>query len=347
MAQNGETKQELSDVLDVNLYSRQIYALGQTAMFRLRSANVLVSGIGSVGVEVAKNLVLGGVRHVTLHDTKNVSWNDLSAQYYLHEDDIGKNRADACFSKIEELNDSVTCSLSTEPLTHDLIKKFNVIVLTDSDILFIYVDIAGLFGYVFADLGDAFRIDDVDGEPPKEVWLENINTTNGDVPTLDGALHGLETDKSVFNIGDVAVNFGEYTEGGRAKQVKMPFEVKYKSLEESITNPTFLEWDFMKFESPSQLHTLFQALYKNEQQRGNRPTPYALNDSNDFGSNLVSEVPEEFRRLFAYTSCGNLQPLASIVGGISAQEAVKAITHHTTPLNGFLYIDNVEWIPLH
>ena len=46
-------------------------------------------------------------------------------------------------------------------------------------------------------MGDAFRIDDVDGEPPKEVWIEHINTENGDVTTLDGALHGFETGDSV------------------------------------------------------------------------------------------------------------------------------------------------------
>uniref|UniRef100_A0AC35GXP0 Ubiquitin-activating enzyme E1 C-terminal domain-containing protein n=1 Tax=Panagrolaimus sp. PS1159 TaxID=55785 RepID=A0AC35GXP0_9BILA len=388
MAQNGDTKQELSDVIDVNLYSRQIYALGQTAMIRLRSANVLVSGIGSVGVEVAKNLVLGGVRHVTLNDTKNVTWNDLSAQYYLHEDDIGKNRVEACFSKIEELNDSVTCTLSTEPLTHDLIKKFNVVILTDSsfdeqvkinkwarssDICFISADAAGLFGYVFADLGDAFRIDDVDGEPPKEVWLEHINTSNGDVTTLDGALHGLETgdyvqfvevkgctelnghepikitvkNKSVFNIGDVAANYGEYIEGGRAKQVKVPFEVKYKTLEVSLKDPTFLEWDFLKFESPAHLHELFQALYKYEKENGSRPKPFSATDVEGFAKLLPNEpeIPKEFSSIFSFTSSGNLQPVASIIGGITAQEAMKAITHHTTPLKGFLYIDNVEALP--
>jgi ubiquitin-activating enzyme E1 len=388
MAENGNTKQELKDVLDFNLYSRQIYALGHTAMFRLRSANVMVSGMGSVGVEVAKNLVLGGVRHVTLQDTKNVTWNDLSAQYYLQENDIGKNRAEACFSKIEELNDSVTCSLSTEALTQDLIKKFNVVVLTDSpfneqikinkwarasDILFISADISGLFGYVFGDLGEAFRIDDVDGEPPKEVWLEHINTETGDVATLDGALHGLETGdyvqfsevkgcpelngldpikitvktKNMFNIGDVAAKFGEYTEGGRAKQVKVPFEVKYKTLEESLKEPTFLEWDFLKFESPAHLHELFQALYKYVGEHGCRPCPYSSGDAKDMAKHLPTEpqIPKDFLNIFSFTSNGNLQPVASIIGAITAQEVMKAVTHHTTPLKGFLYVDNVEALP--
>lgn len=41
---------------------------------------MLISGIGSVGVEVAKNLILGGIRQVTIHDTNDVKWLDLSAQ---------------------------------------------------------------------------------------------------------------------------------------------------------------------------------------------------------------------------------------------------------------------------
>lgn len=36
------------------------YALGESAMLHLRNASVLVSGLGGVGVEIAKNLILGG-----------------------------------------------------------------------------------------------------------------------------------------------------------------------------------------------------------------------------------------------------------------------------------------------
>ena len=55
-----------SGAFDTNLYSRMLYALGHTAMTRLRTASVLVAGQGGVGVEVAKNLILGGVRHVCI-----------------------------------------------------------------------------------------------------------------------------------------------------------------------------------------------------------------------------------------------------------------------------------------
>ena len=38
---------------DANLYSRQLYALGETAMRRLRTSSVLVSGLSGLGVEIA------------------------------------------------------------------------------------------------------------------------------------------------------------------------------------------------------------------------------------------------------------------------------------------------------
>ena len=45
------------------------------------------------GLEIAKNIILGGVKSVTLHDQENAEIADLSSQFYLTEEDIGKNRA--------------------------------------------------------------------------------------------------------------------------------------------------------------------------------------------------------------------------------------------------------------
>lgn len=125
--------------LECKLFS---YALGESAMHKLRQAKVLISGLGGVGVEVAKNLILGGVRHVTLHDVKTVSWRDLAAQYYVKESDIGKNRAAACFAALEELNDSVQCTLSTDELTEAFVADFDV-SSTPASILFLAGDLDG------------------------------------------------------------------------------------------------------------------------------------------------------------------------------------------------------------
>ena len=63
-AENGNGR-----AIDEGLYSRQLYVLGHEAMRRMATSNVLISGLGGLGVEIAKNVILGGVKSVTLHDT--------------------------------------------------------------------------------------------------------------------------------------------------------------------------------------------------------------------------------------------------------------------------------------
>ena len=56
------------------------YVLGHAAMKRMALSNILVSGMGGVGVEIAKNVVLSGVKSVTIHDETNTTLSDLSSQ---------------------------------------------------------------------------------------------------------------------------------------------------------------------------------------------------------------------------------------------------------------------------
>jgi ubiquitin-activating enzyme E1 len=56
------------------------YVLGHAAMKRMATSNILISGMGGLGVEIAKNIVLGGVKAVTVHDEAVTSWFDLSSQ---------------------------------------------------------------------------------------------------------------------------------------------------------------------------------------------------------------------------------------------------------------------------
>ncbi len=63
--------------IDEGLYSRQLYVLGRRAMKKLTHADVLISGMNGLGAEIAKNIILGGVRSAKLHDLENVSIGDL------------------------------------------------------------------------------------------------------------------------------------------------------------------------------------------------------------------------------------------------------------------------------
>ena len=89
MAQNGSsTNHDLPPStpsgadIDEGLYSRQLYVLGHDAMRRMATSDVLIAGMGGLGLEVAKNVILSGVKSVTLHDERKCQMSDLSSQVW-------------------------------------------------------------------------------------------------------------------------------------------------------------------------------------------------------------------------------------------------------------------------
>jgi len=113
--------------IDEGLYSRQLYVLGHEAMKRMSSSNVLLVGLKGLGVEIAKNLILAGVRSVTLHDDNPATLFDLSAQFYLSEKDIGHPRAQACLLKLSELNSYVDVNVHSGELTMGCSKNIRLL----------------------------------------------------------------------------------------------------------------------------------------------------------------------------------------------------------------------------
>lgn len=77
----------------------------------------------------AKNLVLAGVKSVTLHDEGVVELWDLSGNFFFSEEDVGKNRALACVQKLQELNNAVLISTLTTQLTKEKLSDFQVFLL--------------------------------------------------------------------------------------------------------------------------------------------------------------------------------------------------------------------------
>lgn len=87
---NNNTETNMNDnhsqdgKIDESLYSRQLYVLGHEAMQRMAKSSVLIIGAGGLGIEVAKNVILGGVKSVTLYDNKAADFYDLSSQVFSH-----------------------------------------------------------------------------------------------------------------------------------------------------------------------------------------------------------------------------------------------------------------------
>ncbi|RDA85662.1 hypothetical protein CP532_4628 [Ophiocordyceps camponoti-leonardi (nom. inval.)] len=195
--------------IDESLYSRQLYVLGHEAMKRMGASNVLIVGLKGLGVEIAKNIALAGVKSLTLYDHAPVQLADLSAQFFLTPSDVGKPRDEVTVPRVAELNAYTpvklhqSSGLEEDPSQFD---KYQVVVLTNQPISSqkaigdychskgIYVVIAntyGLFGSIFCDFGDKFTVIDPTGETPLSGIVACIEE-NGIVSALDDTRHGLE-----------------------------------------------------------------------------------------------------------------------------------------------------------
>ncbi|KAK5165139.1 E1 ubiquitin-activating protein [Saxophila tyrrhenica] len=204
-----QLKQQANGDIDESLYSRQLYVLGHEAMKRMGSSNVLVSGMRGLGVEIAKNIALAGVKSLTLFDPKPAAIEDLSSQFFLHPEDVGKGRADVTAPRVSELNPYTPVNVHKgKSLTGDLeaLKQYQVVVLTDTalkdqitisdychqnGIYVVITDTYGLFGFLFTDFGKNFTCGDPTGENPLSGIVAGVDS-DGLVSALDETRHGLE-----------------------------------------------------------------------------------------------------------------------------------------------------------
>ena len=209
-AATAEKLKEFSNgEIDEGLYSRQLYVLGHEAMKRMGNSNVLVVGLRGLGVEIAKNIALAGVKSLTLFDPKPAALQDLSSQFFLHPEDVGKPRAAVTAPRVSELNPYTPVGVHpSESLTSDLsqLKHYQVVVLTDTtlkdqltisdychrnSIYIVITDTFGLFGSIFTDFGKNFTVGDPTGENPLNGIVAGVDES-GLVSALDETRHGLE-----------------------------------------------------------------------------------------------------------------------------------------------------------
>ena len=181
-------------------------------MKQMSSSNVLIVGALGLGAEIAKNIALAGVKSVTLYDPKPVMMSDLSSQFFLRKEDVGKpgvTRASATASRLAELNSYVPIKVLDVPsLDTETLQSFKVVVMTHallseqlrvndmthgSGTHFLSADVRGLFGTVFADLGTNFTCKDTNGEPPMDGIVVSVTQDKeGLVTTIDEKRHGLQ-----------------------------------------------------------------------------------------------------------------------------------------------------------
>ncbi len=396
-------------------WSRYIGAMGLDAVARQAASSMLLVGLDTLGVEVAKNLVLSGCKRFTLYDPKPVSNADLAGQFFLTPEEIGQSRAKACLPKLQQLNYYVKVDMLSETLpaaakgVEDMLlpHKYSVIIVADADkkttmaladfarahkVKFVLAEAKGLCCRVFTDFTDSFEVLDKDGEEPVEVMIQSITKANpGMVKTLGSQRHRLETgdeifltevegmlvgaksingtrhkvtviDPFTFSIGDTST-YTPYVRNGIAKQVKLPKIAKFQALRQVLESHTLpfdqslSMIDFAKTEDMGKVQVGFEAIHEFAAMNGGKmPGVWNAEDAakvwevakdlaGKYKLPAVDEKLEMFIKKFAMTAQGVFSPLCAFLGGVAAQEAVKAVTQKYMPISQLFCYHVMELAP--
>jgi len=323
--------------IDEEFYSRQLYAIGQGAMKSISSSRILISGISGLGLEIAKCLILSGIKSITLHDTENISESDLLSNYYVSNIHIGKNRANSVLEKLSSLNFQVSVKTNTDILTEDIIKDHDIVIICDKysveqnknnelarkyNIKFILANTFDDVGFVFCDFGAKFHITDQTGELPKEFIItefkDKIITTS---------------EKHCLNTGDIiSINYSSNPDHEFGYVLRDVIVKKiYDSYSFSTTRVHKLNIIGSVFVKQNKIeYTSFKTLEKAVK---NPQFTTIISDSDK--QNLLHTKHINNELISSKVIC----PVNSIIGSIVAQEAIKACTHKYMPINQWLYLD--------
>jgi ubiquitin-activating enzyme E1 len=393
----------MSDNIDEGLYSRQLYVLGHDAMRKMAKSSVLIIGCDGLGVEIAKDIILAGVKAVSLYDPVASSPADMSSNFYITDSDVMNKvpRAEACVADLVSLNPYVSVSLldaklDLEAVSPKVLSVFALVVMVNqrrsheiavdtacrgADVKFIATSSRGVFGSVFCDLGEGFVVTDTNGEQPRTVMVSAISKESPPIVTcLDEQRHDLESGDYVtfteiqgmtelndgkprridvigpytFSLPEEDLStLGDYIRGGYAVQEKMPETVDFLPLLEALAAPKYVDTDMAKSLLEDRRPTLqacFGALDTfSDANEGSFPKPGSAEDAATFATLLNvhdSSAPIDYVvEAFARTCIGVISPMAAAVGGIVAQEVLKAVSGKFMPINQFMFLDATEALP--
>lgn len=69
--------------------------MGIEAVAKQAESTVFISGLGPLGIEIAKNIILAGCKELVLDDKSTMVPEDLDGQFFLEEKDIGSTKTRA------------------------------------------------------------------------------------------------------------------------------------------------------------------------------------------------------------------------------------------------------------
>lgn len=308
------------------LYDRQIRLWGLDAQQKMRNATILIIRLNGTATETVKNIVLAGVGRILILDEKNVSQEDLGAGFFFRDEDVGKHRAEAAKPRIQSLNPLVQVDAITSSSPADLeglkgilsSESVDLVCATDfpRDYLIQVNDICrqsgksfyaggtyGLLGYIFCDLLIHHYISPDRNSGSKEGPPKNIKVSAA-YPPLSEALH-------------------------------------YKWAELSKRQTKEL--------NPAAIFTIL-AVWEFESRKGILPTnpedltelealTQALIATTGVNPQVLSKPPSDLLRTVPTSVSHEFSPICAIIGGILAQDILKALAAREPPIANMFAFD--------
>jgi len=348
-----------SNMIDLSLYDRQIRTYGKKASERIISSTVIIYGLaGGYGTEIAKNLVLGGIKQLYLCDNNLINNDDIQTGFYFSKLDIGFNRAHILSKKVRELNPYTQVNV-IDTITEQVLENAVLVIINnnfDTTIHYnnmvrnanskmVYLCSSGVGGFIFVDGGNEHCVFDVSGENIEPVQLSNINKNglvscsqhsvhnyqNGDIITftnLEGEnLDFLDSEwtiktknRKIFQLENFPQDKKFKFINGTSNFIKKPKTFNFESLEQQILNPTIL--GFNQKESKLIINTLEDLI-----KRKINYEPWS-----DDMYNLTQEYNISMEHLIRSFNT-ELIPFVSIMGSFASAEVIKLVSGKYVPIN--------------
>ncbi|KKA26623.1 hypothetical protein TD95_002928 [Thielaviopsis punctulata] len=344
----SSSQQETRRISDdeIALYDRQIRLWGMSAQNRIRNARVLLITLGSLGNEIAKNLVLAGIGSLTVLDHKLISESDFGAQFLLSQETspIGTPRVEAAKAQIQALNPRVAVAVDADDVKNKntaFFKDFDIIIATDllppqlntlntyarlHGKCFYAAGVHGLYGFVFSDLIDhKFTIKRKVGNVTTKTGPETRSRSVVDVQVSreDGVLvehvTKLEKYSTWYLAWDMPTLSADITRSKRRLRAVSPILSCLRGL-----------WDFQQTHgrSPSIAAAEdFRAVVRAIQHK-----------HNSFGLPPETLRADTIRQFVQNIGC-ELMPVAAVVGGHVAQDVINVLGQNQQSLQNMLVFD--------
>ncbi|XP_072376456.1 SUMO-activating enzyme subunit 1 [Diabrotica undecimpunctata] len=318
---------------EAELYDRQIRLWGIESQEKLRAANVLLINIRALGSEIAKNILLSGINSLTILDDGIVTEKEQAKNFLIGGNRTGDKIAEAVLERAQALNPLVTIKADSDsPASKDpsFFKDFTIIVATcvKTDVL--------------------LKID-------KVCRANNIKLIAGDVFGLFGySVADFQNHQYHEDQIQLVKKGKKRTHKGEKVTVKVQCEINYPDLNKVLILPNTKQ-NIDSIKKSKRRNDLFYLVlilleFRNRVERN--PDPSNEQDDiktlqkikNDiFELYQVDELKSKLTDSHFDLIFSEIGPVCAILGGVIAQEVIKAVSHKEVPINNMFLFDPITY----